>query len=337
MQQDYTSYTAADFLEDDLFIQWIRERTPEATHFWEAWKAAQPPNLEEMEQARQQLEMIFSLKRIPHRPERAQQLWGRLEYNIAGAEESKRLHRRRLWIAAASLALLLMAGSALFYFSWYKGQLLVQTGKGQRHTIRLPDGTQITLNENSTLRYPRFWKSQATRGVQLEGEAFFDVKHISRERFRVRTDDLFIEVLGTRFNVRNREQHTRVSLVNGRISIGRERHRGQALELAPGEVARYDHSSGRLQKQPGNPVLHHAWKDRLITLENTTVNEIIATAEDVFDCRIRLEDPAMGSRKIMGAIPLRSDTGVVFILSNLLHANISRTGNTWILGSDTTK
>jgi hypothetical protein len=39
----------------------------------------------------------------------------------------------------------------------------------------------------------------------------------------------------------------------------------------------------------------------------------------------------MGKRKIDGAIPLKSDTNVVFILSNILHANISRDGNAWIL------
>jgi transmembrane sensor len=334
MQQNYTTYSAADFLEDSFFIQWLRDKTPEASLFWETWMAEHPPNLEEMKQARLQLETVFSLKRIVHQPEKARQLWSRLEYNLAVAEENKRLQRRRLWIAAASLGVLLMAGAMLFYFSWYRGGLLVETGKGEHRSLRLPDGTEVTLNENSSLRYPRFWN---TRDVELRGEAFFDVKHMDKKRFRVYTSDLFIEVLGTRFNVRNRGQHTRVSLVNGRILIGTAEHPERALELKPGEVAGYSHNKGRLQKQRGSVALHYAWKDRMITLENTTVSEIISTAEDIFDCRIRLSDPAMGNRKIMGAIPLRSDTSVVYILSNLLHANISKEGDTWILEADTTK
>jgi transmembrane sensor len=339
MQKNYTSYLADDFLEDDRFIAWVAKRKPEDEGFWEAWIAAGPPNLQEMERARLQLEVIFSLERIPHQPEKVQQLWSRLEYNIDAATAVQQGLGRRRWMAAASLTLLITLGGLLFYYSWYKGQVMVQTSKGERRALLLPDSTQITLNENSTLRYPRYWNSNAVRRVQLTGEAFFEVKHLNRdtrhiqnkERFIVNTSDLFIEVLGTRFNVRNRNNQTRVALVSGRILVGRKLEEGRPLQLQPGEVIQYDPASGSLQKQQTDPALQYAWKDRMITLHNTTVNDIIATTEDIFDCRIILDDPLMGKRKIDGAIPLRSDTNVVFILSNILHANISRDGNAWIL------
>lgn len=341
MQKNYTSYLADDFLEDDRFIDWVAKKTPEDERFWEAWIATGPPNLQEMERARLQLEVIFSLERIPHQPEKAQQLWSRLEYNIDTATTFQQARGRRRWMAAASLTLLITLGGLLFYYSWYKGQMMVQTGKGERRVLLLPDSTQITLNENSTLRYPRYWNSNALRRVQLTGEAFFEVKHLNRdarhvqnkERFIVHTSDLFIEVLGTSFNVRNRNNQTRVSLVNGRILVGRDLEAGRQLQLQPGEVVQYDPATGSLQKQQADPALQYAWKDRMITLHNTTVNEIIATTEDIFDCRIILDDPSMGKRRINGAIPLKSDTNVVFILSNILHANIVRNGNAWILES----
>jgi len=78
------------------------------------------------------------------------------------------------WVAAACVSLIALAG-ALW---WYDQQpVTISTAFGETRTIRLPDGSHVTLNAHSTLSYPRHWDSGQARQVWLQGEAFFWVSH----------------------------------------------------------------------------------------------------------------------------------------------------------------
>ena len=66
---------------------------------------------------------------------------------------------------------------------------------------------------------PQAWRK--ARGVQLEGEAIFDVKHKNGKPFYVHTRHYDIRVLGTNFNVSSyaEEAEDIVTLKNGKVEI----------------------------------------------------------------------------------------------------------------------
>lgn len=68
--------------------------------------------------------------------------------------------------------------------------------------LALTDGSRITLQPGSRLRYPAHFGPGQQRVVELRGEAFFDVFHDANRPFRVLTDKLETTVLGTSFTVR---------------------------------------------------------------------------------------------------------------------------------------
>ncbi|MFO7922621.1 MAG: FecR domain-containing protein [Bacteroidales bacterium] len=71
---------------------------------------------------------------------------------------------------------------------------------GLRSQFQLPDGTTVSLNNGSRLKYPvRF--SNDSREVELIGEAYFDVTRDKKRPFFIKTAGLDIKVLGTRLNV----------------------------------------------------------------------------------------------------------------------------------------
>ncbi len=76
----------------------------------------------------------------------------------------------------------------------------VRASKGQKLDIRLPDGSRIQLNANSTISYPEKFAGEI-REVTLKGEAYFDVTHIPSRPFIVRTTYASTQVLGTSFNI----------------------------------------------------------------------------------------------------------------------------------------
>ena len=80
----------------------------------------------------------------------------------------------------------------------------------------LPDSSIVTLNERSELTYEiDQWSS--SRQVSLKGEGFFQVKHGSA--FKVVTSDGIINVLGTSFNVKQRNKFYEVICYEGKVGV----------------------------------------------------------------------------------------------------------------------
>ena len=128
--------------------------------------------------------------------------------------------------AAASIALLL-------WFVLMPNSEMVQhvTLEGDHSQIELPDGSVATLNAASTLKYDKASWSQ-NRELTITGEAFFEVEKGSE--FTVNTENGSITVLGTTFNVFNRDNLLEVACYTGKVKVDCSKG---SKELAPGECA----------------------------------------------------------------------------------------------------
>ncbi|MFA5849754.1 MAG: FecR domain-containing protein [Bacteroidales bacterium] len=90
--------------------------------------------------------------------------------------------------------------------------------KGGEFYLVLPDGTEVHLNSNSTLKYPSKF-SEGKREVYLDGEAFFRVRHSESIPFLVITNKSITKVLGTEFNVKSDSLINQVTLCTGSVEI----------------------------------------------------------------------------------------------------------------------
>ena len=63
----------------------------------------------------------------------------------------------------------------------------------------MPDGSSGWLNSGSVLKFAQPFVND--RKLSLTGEAYFDVKHLDDSDFKVAFADLYVNVLGTKFNV----------------------------------------------------------------------------------------------------------------------------------------
>ncbi|MGN6639476.1 MAG: FecR family protein, partial [Mucilaginibacter sp.] len=77
----------------------------------------------------------------------------------------------------------------------------LKTGNGAIKNIKLPDGTSVTLNAASVLKYPNAFDGK-TREVYLSGEGYFDVAKDHSHPFIVHTNKSDIQVLGTAFDIK---------------------------------------------------------------------------------------------------------------------------------------
>ncbi len=101
----------------------------------------------------------------------------------------------------------------------------------------LEDGTKITMNAASTLRFQLPFDVDK-RAVSLEGEGYFEVAHDAQRPFTVTAGTTKVEVLGTVFNVRNYASDGLVttSLLSGRIALSKS-GTAERMILRPGQTA----------------------------------------------------------------------------------------------------
>jgi transmembrane sensor len=130
-----------------------------------------------------------------------------------------RLHRLKIAVAAL---MIIIAGAGYWFME--SGRLLVPANKeivttGVRKTVKLPDGSLITLEPNSKLTYPQRFTGN-NREVNLTGEAYFEVKPNREKPFIVQTPYLIATVLGTSFNVEAYHNGVaRVVVTTGRVKV----------------------------------------------------------------------------------------------------------------------
>ncbi len=67
---------------------------------------------------------------------------------------------------------------------------------------------------------------------------------------------------------------------------------------------------------------------------NTTVREIIEAIEDQYGYKVVLEDAELANRRIDGTIPFKSESNVLFVLSNILDIDIKKKDSTLIFRSE---
>jgi transmembrane sensor len=92
----------------------------------------------------------------------------------------------------------------------------ISTGYAEKIAFALPDASEIILNADSEVNYDKkHWASE--RLISLEGEAYFKVS--KGKKFTVATGNGQVTVLGTQFNVENRNGYFEVTCFEGLVSV----------------------------------------------------------------------------------------------------------------------
>ncbi|MDF1573447.1 MAG: FecR domain-containing protein [Bacteroidales bacterium] len=149
---------------------------------------------------------------------------------------------------------------------------------GSRTTVQLADGTQVHLNYGSRIKYPRNFAGRS-REIKLSGEAYFNVAHNPKKPFVVRTGNMNIKALGTRFNVQAYPSDNVIAttLAEGKVMVGKT-FPGKAetvlSTLAPGQHVEYDKTTGKISSSMVNVDKYIAWKEGRMVFDNTPITEV---------------------------------------------------------------
>jgi ferric-dicitrate binding protein FerR (iron transport regulator) len=119
---------------------------------------------------------------------------------------------KKLYKYAAAVVVLLTT-SYLFLFN---NEANFNTNYAQTKNFNLPDSSEVVLNANSEITFSKNdWEN--SRNLNLNGEAFFKVQR--GKKFTVNTEIGEVTVLGTQFNVKERDNYFEVKTYEGLVSV----------------------------------------------------------------------------------------------------------------------
>src|SRR5690606_37299033 len=220
-------FTVEDFVLDSDFRDWILYPNRQRNLRWDIYLENYPERIREIQLAR---EIVLNFPKPNHAitEEEASSLWNQIEGKLDPQEtelpsapvpiSSQAIIRRRIahpaprkfnipLIKIAAL-FLLVVGLGILYYSLPEREIPKQinwltysTKPGVKSSITLGDGTKVTLNAGTSIRYIQNFVGD-TREVFLDGEAFFEVAHDTLKPFIVHTQDIKTKALGTSFNVK---------------------------------------------------------------------------------------------------------------------------------------
>lgn len=209
--------------------------------------------------------------------------------------------RKYAAVAAAFIIGILFAGILFRASSSHQSNYTFLTGKGERAQVLLPDGTKVWLNSSTYINFQSSFFG-LSRGLELSGEAYFEVAPDKYRPFVVRTNQVKTTVLGTKFNVRFRKEEERVvtSLLSGSVKVGikNEAKENQEFILKPGqEIAVNTKTLQSELTKSSRPEDILLWINGKLNFKNATLLEITHALEKHFDVRFSFQNTTLEDKR----------------------------------------
>lgn len=171
---------------------------------------------------------------------------------------------------------------------------------GSRSKVILADGSEVSLNSGSELKYSAGFSSE-NRVVSLTGEAFFSVKTDKEHPFTVKTSDFDIKVTGTKFNVCSYadNKYSTATLAEGKISL-QLKDKSKMLQVVPGEKFQLDRKTLTNSLSNADVESEIAWKDDQFIFKNIPFPELAKRLERWYDIKLNYSDQKLQSYAFTG-------------------------------------
>ncbi|MEA5128159.1 MAG: FecR domain-containing protein [Proteiniphilum sp.] len=180
--------------------------------------------------------------------------------------------------------------------------------KGKRSRLTLSDGTTLHVNSGTKVVYPNRFVGD-TREIYVNGEVFLDVTHNEKQPFIVRTSEIAVRVLGTKFNVQAYEEDagTQVVLASGAVQITSNEN-AKKIDLIPSQM--YDYKAGQASVTRVDVDKYISWVQGILYAEDERMDVLMTKLSRYYGKEI-LFDEGLVNQKCTGKVDLKNDLGEV--------------------------
>ena len=175
----------------------------------------------------------------------------------------------------------------------------IETGKGERSKVTLPDSTVVWLNACTSINYDQDFGKQS-RKVDMKGEAFFEVRKDVSKPFLLSAGGLTYRVTGTSFNVYSFDNDNMASLmlVEGSVILECGNFK---TEVMPGELVEFDKTVRKIYRRKTDTESYTDWRSGELTFDKITFEELAKRLERNFNVRFVFENEKMKKESFGGS------------------------------------
>ncbi|NBG93593.1 FecR domain-containing protein [Pseudomonas sp. 9.1(2019)] len=223
--------------------------------------------------------------------------------------------RRRSVLALATAAAVLCAVFALNIGTPVQlHQQQIATQSQDAKTVRLPDGSTLTVNANTRLRID-FSASQ--RDIYLDrGQLYIEVAANKEQPLVVHAGHAQVRVVGTGFDVRRSQRQLVVSVAHGQVAFIPDGK--SAALLGASQRATYDYAKGSLEEQSLSPGEVADWRSGHLSFRNRELASLVDELDLYRPGVIELADGPLGRYKVSGNLDVSDPLALVKALPALI-------------------
>lgn len=176
--------------------------------------------------------------------------------------------------------------------------------KGKRTRLTLSDGSTLHVNSGTEVIYPNRFTGNR-REIYVNGEAFLEVTPDADQPFMVKTRDIEIRVLGTKFNVQAYEEDhdIQVVLVSGAVQVITDKDTPKT-KLIPSQM--YHYKEGQASVTTVDIEKHISWIHGILYAEDERLDVLMTKLSRYYGEEIMYDENVVNQR-CSGKIDLKND------------------------------
>ena len=215
---------------------------------------------------------------------------------------------------AAAIILVLIASTVSY--RWGERQLQnqfadisVEAPLGAKTKLVLPDGTLVWLNAGSKIVYSQGFGVK-DRHLQLNGEAYFEVKKNEKLPFDVMTKELNVKVLGTKFNFRNydEDREATVNLLEGKVQLENYVKKMDISYLLPSEKVTLNKLTGEMIISRAKTINAKEWTNDGLFFDEMPLADIVKELNRSYGVKIRIMDKQLTDNRFYALFNRKEQT-----------------------------
>lgn len=228
------------------------------------------------------------------------------------------------WTAAIALI------TIISYVSFQQGSqqlknqfadIVIEAPWGSRTKTSLPDGTLVWLNAGSKISYSQGFGVE-NRLIDLSGEGYFEVTKNKKLPFSVKTEEMQVDVLGTKFNFCNYpdDEEATVSLLEGEVIATNHIKTGEFVKMLPDEEVFLNKRSGAMRVIKVDAHNTAEWINGFLSFDEELLPDIVKELERSYNVNITITHSDLEHLRFYGSFT-RKELTIEEILDLLSSTN----------------
>lgn len=217
-----------------------------------------------------------------------------------------------IFYAAASVLVILVISISFFMSNRDNKEQLFANDTAEKIMIYLPDSSSVILYTNANVSY-KTEGINSPREIALNGKAFFNVRKMHGRAFKVQSDNMMVEVLGTSFLIdATKAEKSSVYVKTGVVSVESENSKVIIKANQKAELENNTLRTGKIE----NPYEIFEEQPIVLSFSNTGIMEVVEKIEQMTGIKIEVREGLKGN-KITSKIDTSNPEAVIIELAFL--------------------